>query len=198
MTTLNELSSSGFVALINRGLADAPWARRRLADHADATVEIVCAPMRLYFQIDESGVLSALPARPENDLSLEIDVARLGSEWIEGGLERAMHAVRVQGNAELADTLSFVARNADPDLEETLARMFGDVAAHRLGGALRHAWSEFESGLQGTAGNLGEYLSNDSGLLVARSELPSRRADISRLRDNLARLDKRIQRLTRR
>jgi len=106
-----------------------------------------------------------------------------------------MSAVRIDGNAEFADALGFVFRNLRWDVEEDLSRLVGDILARRtvLGAqSLRVGASRT---WQALGGNLAEYLTDERPLLVARDALDAHGDELSRLRDDLARLEKRAERL---
>ena len=53
------------------------------------------------------------------------------------GEEQLMRAVDVAGNARLASEVMFLLRHLRWDVEEEMAKVLGDVAAHRLAGLAR-------------------------------------------------------------
>lgn len=195
MSSLLSIPTRAPISLLNRLLKEAEWARDRLSPHCGSVVEIEAGLARLRFGIDTQGLLQQAPETAQRDLLLTANLEQLPTEWMQGGLERLSHAVRIEGNAELADTLGFVIRHLEWDAEEALSGIVGDVAAHRATALLRMANTTLRQSVQRTAENLGEYLTHDSEALVSAVELDTRREQLARLRDDLARLDKRIQRL---
>ena len=187
--------SSALLSLFNRLLDDAPWATRRLQEHAGATVGIDAAPLKLHFAIDAEGRVAPLDGDAPPELRIEIPLGELPSRLLDGGFERAAHAARIEGNAELADTLSFVLRNLDWDGEEALSHLVGDIAAHRLGGLFRAATEEGRRAVLRAGDNFNEYLVHDAALLPSRADHDAAQDALIRLRDDLARLEKRIQRI---
>ena len=106
-----------------------------------------------------------------------------------------MAKVRIEGNAEFADALGFVFRNLRWDLEEDLSRIIGDIAAHRIvstGVALGEAQKRFALGL---TGNAVEYLTEEQPVLVIRPMVQGLDEDMRKLRDAVARLEKRVDKL---
>ncbi len=81
------------------------------------------------------------------------------------------------------------------DIEEDLSRLFPDVVAHRLaeGGRAFAAWqSEAATRL---AGNLAEYLTEEQPLLARPADVEKLSREADALREDAARLEKRIERL---
>jgi len=103
--------------------------------------------------------------------------------------------VRIEGNAEFADALGFVFRHLRWDAEEDLARVFGDMVAHRVVEGGRQALDEGRRTLERAGGNLAEYLTEEALVLVPRTALPAFFHEVVELRDALGRLDRRIARI---
>lgn len=195
---MHRLPDQVFVNALNHLLASAPWARERLAPHAHAHVRIESGPLSVDFTLNEEGYAACLDTRqaePAPDVTLALAMERLPGLLAEGGLDKASTAVRLQGDASLAETLGFVFRHLRWDAEEDLSRLVGDIAAHRL---MRGARAVHQTGLrtlESLSGNLGEYLTEESRLLVPRDEASPLNKQLTDLRDALARLEKRIERL---
>lgn len=104
-------------------------------------------------------------------------------------------AARIEGAADLAETLAFVLRNLRWDVEDDLARCVGDIAARRLvqggravcAGASRTAWN--------LAQNLTEYFSAEKPLIVHRADMAALSRSIESLAADAARLERRLARL---
>jgi len=81
------------------------------------------------------------------------------------------------------------------DFEEELSKVFGDAAAHAVAGAVR----SFAAWQVDAARRLGEgfmeYTLEESRLLAPRAQFAAFGSEVARLRDALARLDKRVERL---
>jgi ubiquinone biosynthesis protein UbiJ len=108
-----------------------------------------------------------------------------------------LRAVEVSGNARLATEVMFLFRHLRWDAEEDAARVIGDVAAHRLAGMVRGAAAWHAEAARRIAGSLVEYATEEARLVVRRADLADLARDNARLRDGLARLEKRIERLGR-
>lgn len=190
--------SSLFLSATNHLLSQAGWARQRLQPHAGRTARLVLSPVaEIDFSVTNEGQLAEWSGEEAPEVSLRLAVADLPRLLVDG-LETAMRHVRIEGNAELAEALGFVFRHLRWDAEEDLARLFGDIAAHRLVEGGRKVVDEGRCTLERASGNVAEYLTEESTLLVPRKALPAFAEEVVALRDAVARLDKRVARLEKR
>ena len=190
--------SSLFLSATNHLLAQAGWARQRLQPHAGRTARLVLSPVaEIDFSVANDGQLAEWSGEEAPEVSLRLAVADLPRLLVDG-LETAMRHVRIELNAEFAEALGFVFRHLRWDAEEDLSRLFGDIAAHRLVEGGRKAIDEGRRGLERASGNVAEYLTEESTLLVPRRALPAFAEEVVALRDAVARLDKRVARLEKR
>ena len=190
--------SSLFLSATNHLLAQAGWARQRLQPHAGRTARLVLSPVaEIDFSVANDGQLAEWSGEEAPEVSLRLAVADLPQLLVDG-LETAMRHVRIEGNAEFAEALGFVFRHLRWDAEEDLSRLIGDIAAHRLVEGGRKVVDEGRRSLERASGNVAEYLTEESTLLVPRKALPAFAEEVVALRDAVARLDKRVARLERR
>jgi ubiquinone biosynthesis protein UbiJ len=181
-----------FCFLLNRLLAAEPWARERLAPFAGETVELRAPPLpALRLAIVAGGSLQAGEAVPGLSMTLkpEFLIALVRGE------EHALRAVEVEGNAGLAAEILVLARHLRWDAEEDLSRLLGDVAAHRLAETGRAFAAWHLDAAQRLAASLVDYATDEKQLLARRAELEALAESLARLRDAIARLDKRVERL---
>lgn len=110
--------------------------------------------------------------------------------------EAAWKEVEVAGDTDFAAAINHLARNLRWDVEEDLSRVFGDIAAHRMAetGRTFQRWGEQ------TAENLGrsfaEYWTEEQPLIASAREVEEFNRAVDALRDNVARLEKRLEYLT--
>ena len=163
-----------FCFLLNTLLDRERWARERLLPFAGQSAEL------------------RLPLWPPLRFCLAAD-GRLEP----GGPEpAAAFTLRgIEGASALADELRFLARHLRPDYEEEISRIFGDVAAERIGGALRALASWQRDTVLRLGDVLADYAIDERRALVRRGELDSLAAGIERLGEALDALEERIARL---
>lgn len=191
---MNALLPRPITRSINHVLRSAPLALERLRRHAGRTVAFHVGPATLAFTVQTTGeVVAALPAAAR-DLDVRISpflLPRLAMRE-----DAAFHEIDMQGDMELAQEISFLARHLTWDVEEDLSKVTGDIAAHRIVGAARGAarWGR-EAAVRGAQG-LAEYWTEEAPLIASRVKVEGFLRDVAELREAVDRLDKRIERLT--
>ena len=185
---------SPFAAALNRLLDAEPWARERLAPFAGEMLELRAPPLpSLRFTVAADGRLA--PAAAETIASLVITAGPGALAAAIQGEEQLLRAVEVSGNARLASEVMFLFRHLRWDAEEDMAKVFGDVAAHRLAGFARGVAAWHVDAARRVGEGLVEYATEEKHVLVSRGELDELAVNHARLRDGLERLEKRIDRL---
>lgn len=183
-----------FLSATNHLLARSEWARRRLMPHAGRTAHLDVAPLALDFSVANDGFLAEWhSAEMPPDVRLTLPAAELPGLLTDGSASLMRH-VRIEGSAEFADALGFVFRNLRWDVEEDLSRMVGDILAHRMVSTGKALATAQRQAVSNTAGNIAEYLTEQS-LLVRREALAAFSRELIELRDALGRTEKRIARL---
>lgn len=107
--------------------------------------------------------------------------------------ETAWQDVEITGDTDFAAAIHHIARNLRWDVEEDLSRVFGDIAAHRMAetGRALNRWGG--QALENTARALAEYWTEEQPLIAARYDLDDFNRSVDALRDDVARLEKRIE-----
>lgn len=181
------------LAAVNHLLGQAAWAREKLVPFAGHVARIELPPFEAAFLIAADGCLAAPSpeATPEVGISLPATAPLLALQ----GKATVMRAARIEGSAEFAEALGFVIRNLGWDSEEDLSRLFGDIAARRIVSGTRELAAWQRQAAQNFAENLAEYFTEEQPLIARRVAIAEFSAEIDRLRDDLSRLEKRVQRL---
>ena len=111
------------------------------------------------------------------------------------GEEQALRAVEVEGNARLAAEVLVLARHLRWDVEEDLSRIFGDVVRTVWQGSARAFAAWHVDAAQRLTGALADYATEEKQVLVRRADFEALSEPLARLRDAIARLEKRLERL---
>jgi len=189
------LTHPGIFAL-NHLLNAEAWARDKLKPYAGQCVEFRAAPLpALRLDILDSGLL----ANATQDAAPKL-VVTIGSGALPAmvrGEDALMREIGIEGNADLAGAVQYLFRHLRWDLEEDLSRVFGDALAHRMveGGRRFATWNS--EAAEKLAQNLAEYWIEEQPLLARPADVRQFLTDVDQLRDDLARLEKRIGALTR-
>jgi len=190
MTSLETPIAAG----LNRLLESERWARERLAPFAGDTVEFALPPLpALRLGIEPDGRLR--PATREVAASLLVRLRPDAAAAFLRGEDHFMRAIEVSGNAKLAAEVLVLVRHLRWDAEEDLARVIGDVAAHRLAGWASGFVAWQRDAIARLADSAMEYVLEERRMLVARGEFEAHVSEVARLRDALARLEQRLRRI---
>ncbi|MBC7803559.1 MAG: hypothetical protein H7Y16_06745 [Candidatus Parcubacteria bacterium] len=177
---------------LNRLLQAETWARARLAPFAEETLELRAPPLpTLRLTIASDGALAA--AAPSAEAALVVILRPDALAAAMKGEDHLLRSIDVAGNAKLAAEVMFLARHLRWDAEEALSKVVGDAVARRLAGLARDAIAWHAEAARRIAGSLVEYAVEEKQLLVRRADLETFAGAHARLRDDLERLEKRVQ-----
>lgn len=181
------------LAAVNHLLDQAEWAREKLRPFAGHAARVDMPPFDAAFLVATDGRLAAPVevAAPEVTISLPATTPLLALQ----GKDAVMRAARIEGSVEFAQALAFVIRNLRWDAEEDLAQLVGDIAAHRIVKTGRDLSAWQQQAAQNFATNLAEYFTEEQPLIARQDDIESFSAEVDRLRDDVARLEKRLDRL---
>lgn len=183
------------LGILNHLLDQTPGAHERLRAHAGQRACLALGSARLSFLIDGQGrfVESAEEGHAVT-IRLPADALLRLLHQREGVLREA----RIEGDAALAEVLGQVLKSLRWDVAEDISRVVGDVAAERIVGAARGTLARGNDLAARFATSGAEYLADEAGMLVRPSAAAPLAGDIDTLRDDVARLQKRIELLERR
>ncbi len=180
-------------AALNHLIQAESWAQERLRPYAGSHALIQAGPFDLHLQVDGDGLFVAGSGEhaPAVTISLPLDTPlRFMSDR-----KSVFQAARLSGSADFAETLAFVFRNLRWDIEADLARYVGDIPARRLEMARQSLFRQGQEGAARLCGNFAEYATEDGDWLAPRREIEAFGKAVDGLRDDLARLEKRLGRL---
>lgn len=183
------------LAALNHLILTQPWAQARLQPFTGRHGRIMAGPLRIGFVIALDGQLLATEAQ-RHDVTIELpDDAPL--RWLR---DRAalMGAAQVSGSADFAEALGFVFKHLRWDAEADLARLVGDLAAHRLTRLGRGLAQRTTTGVSRLGANLSEALVDEYDLLIAAADLQAHASAVAQLDEQCARIEARLQRMEQR
>lgn len=188
-------------SLLNRNIAGSSRARGLLARIAGRSLELrlSATPLRLRFLAGTDSVSLDMGGEAPADASIEgtpFTFARLAM----GNPMQTIRAggAQVTGDAEIAQGFQQLFEAAQPDFEEELSRLTGDVAAHHLASLARDAVDFGRRARATFMQNVAEYLTEESRDVPLRSEVEEFVSGVDGLREATDRLDARLAALERR
>jgi len=182
-----------FIPLLNHLLEREDWARQRLKPYSTQTVRIEGGPVKLTMTVDELGAFR--PGAPDEMAAVTITLPSDAPFRMLSDPSSIFGAARITGAASFAETLAFVFRNLRWDYEADLAVIIGDIPAHRLSRLLAEGVAWQRSAAMRLGLNAAEFATEESGLVTSARDLTRFGREVDQLRDDAARLEKRISRL---
>ncbi|SAL27547.1 sterol-binding protein [Caballeronia peredens] len=191
-----KTASGAFAAAVNHLLVREPWALERLKPYAARRVKLSCTPVAIALVVQPDGLFAATTeadaARFDVTIAVPLDAL---PAFVQGGQAAVMKHVRIEGDAEFATTLAKLAEHLRWDAEEDLARVIGDAPAHRLGVIARSVHEQAQRTGRNLLDTFTEFFLDEQPQLVRKSALDAFNAELSKTRDALARVEKRIERI---
>jgi ubiquinone biosynthesis protein UbiJ len=185
-------------SVLNRNVAESRRAQAlvRQLDGRVMSLTVEGTPLAFFFRAD--GGRLAITSRHDGttDASLSgtpIALLALAGPRAEGALRKG--GVRIEGDAEVAQKFRDLLEEAQPDFEEELARVLGDVAARRVANVARGLidWGRKAAG--SFSGSAVEYLQEEGRDVPTRVEVDEFLEGVDRLRDDTERMEARLARL---
>ena len=181
------------LAAINHLLAQEAWARESLALHAGKEACIDTGHLQLRMRVGRDGMVEAASSEQPVNVTIRVKLADL--PLIAQNRERAFSYVKIEGDAEFANTISQLSKGLRWDAEHDLERLVGPIGATRLVGGARSAVAGASATGRRLAENVAEFLLEERPVLVKPSMVDEFGAEVSRLRDDVERTAKRIAKL---
>jgi ubiquinone biosynthesis accessory factor UbiJ len=104
-------------------------------------------------------------------------------------------SIRIAGDAEVAQRFRELLQQAQPDFEEELSRVVGDVAAHQVANIARNFFDWGRKAADSFSTNVAEYLQEEGRDVPARVEVEEFLEAVDQLREATDRFDARLSRV---
>jgi ubiquinone biosynthesis protein UbiJ len=193
-----EAALRPIASLLNRNISESTPARELSAKLSGTVVAVRVRDTALaaYFVVQDDTLNVVASTSEEPDVVITgsiITLARMAGQSGEAAIRDG--SLDLTGDAETANQFQQLLSFAKPDVEEELSGIVGDVAAHRLGEIIRGV-GRWGRGARSTMGaNIREYLQEESRDAPSRYEVDKFTADVSALRDDVDRVEARLNRL---
>ncbi|MES2102377.1 MAG: SCP2 sterol-binding domain-containing protein [Pseudomonadota bacterium] len=184
-----------FAPFINHLLAPEPWAKGKLRLHAGKVAVIDAELFTLRLKVSADGMVEAAGADSPPDVKITLKVSDL--PLIAQNRERAFSYVKVDGDADFANTISQLSQTLRWEAEEDLSRLFGDITAVRMVATARNVVQTVKESHQKLQENLAEYFLEENPMLVRPAAVTALGSEVNKIRDDVERLSKRIEKLER-
>jgi ubiquinone biosynthesis protein UbiJ len=180
-------------APLNHLLRANSWARESLKPYSGKTVCVRCPPFSVSLRIIDSGEVTPAAAGATPDATLSVTPGLLLRMATQD--DTAWRDIAIDGDTALAGAVHHLWRHLRWDAEEDLSRLFGDITARRMAGSAQAMGQWAKMSGENLIRSLTEYWTEERPAVAAGNDLSRFAADVDLLRDDLARLEKRIERL---
>lgn len=181
-------------AALNHLLMQNGWALPRLAGFAGKTVRFDIAPFSFSYTISADGTLSGDDKVDNPDAHCVISPSLLPRLALHDELAHAQ--IQSEGDAALLTEIFFLSRNLRWDAAEDLSRVTGDIAAERIVQTVQDKQKQLLNSASSLAQSAAEYWTEERPLLAKPRQISSFMQQVDTLRDDLARLEQRVKRLS--
>jgi ubiquinone biosynthesis protein UbiJ len=179
---------------LNHLLEQNSWALARLARFCGKTVRFEIAPFSIAFTILPDGaVISASIDIPADALCV-VPPSLLPRLALHD--ELAYKDIESSGDTALLSEIFFLFRNLRWDAAEDLSKITGDILAERIVQTVDTKKQQMGASAVNFAQALAEYLTEENPLLAKPHQINAFMQQVDALRDDIARLEQRIARLS--
>ena len=193
MTMIFRSPVSFLPAAINHLLAQEVWARALLIPHAGKVAVFDTGLLAVRMRVAADGMVETADADATAAVTIRVRLSDL--PLIMQNRERAFSYVKIEGDADFANTISRLSQSLRWEAEDDLAKAVGDIAAQRIASGTRSAFGAARSLQQSVSENVAEYFLEENPMLMRPQAIAGFTNDVTRLRDDVARLAKRIEKL---
>lgn len=180
-------------AAINHLLAQEAWARAKLIPHAGKVAVLDGGGLSVRLKVASDGLLETPADGDSAAVTIRVNLPDL--PLIMQNRERAFSYVKIDGDADFANTISQLSQTLRWEVEDDLSKVVGDIAAARLVDGARSLLDNAKSLRRSATENVAEYLLEENPMLVRKQVVSDFTGDVTRMRDDVARLAKRIEKL---
>jgi len=180
-------------ATVNHLLAQEDWARSELKLHAGKVAVIDASPVALRLKVAPDGMVQAARADEAANVTIRLKLSDL--PLIAHNRERAFSYVQIEGDAEFANAISHLSQSLRWEAEHDLEKLFGPIAAVRMVQGAKAALVSAQTGQRKLAENVAEYFLEEKPLLIRPVLAEEFGAEVVKLRDDVERAAKRLEKL---
>jgi len=184
---------------LNHVFAQNSWAHARLAKFAATTVRFNIAPFSFAYLILSDGSLQATDLNSNDSKAgsdVELTIAPTLLPRLLSKDELAHAQIVSTGDAALLAEIFYLWRNLHWDAAQDLSFFTGDIAAERVVQTLQNSHVQVKDAALNFSQAAAEYWTEERPLLAKPNQIAAFAARVDTLRDDLARLAARVQRLT--
>ena len=185
-----SLSASALNHLLNQS----GWALQRLSRFAGKTARFHIAPFSFAYTIQDDGTVRMADESASAEVSCNISPSLLPRLALHD--EAAFSQIQSNGDAALLAEIFYLSRHLRWDAAEDISRVTGDIAAERLVHLAASGHQQIRDSALNLSQAFAEYWTEERPLVAKSVPVNSFVQQVDALRDDVARLEQRINRLS--
>lgn len=194
MITPSSILTYPLVGCLNQLADRSDQIKQRLQVHAGETICFRIHPFSdLYVAITQEGRFTAIENDTQTVVILDLPAGLLPR--IASGDRDAFRSVIVSGSPTLADTLIYMGKTFQTEIEESLSSIIGDILARRVASAGQKWIGWHLDGAYAISQTLSEFLGEKQPVITNRTQFHQLASETSSLQQQLSRLEVRVARL---
>ncbi|MCE2746242.1 MAG: SCP2 sterol-binding domain-containing protein [Burkholderiales bacterium] len=183
--------------VLNHLLDQQRSSKQKLQKEAGKVLVLGIAPIQLQLRVNDHGYFQI--SLPANGVAAPADTT-ISMQWADliGSVSNPNSMSRkaaIEGDMDFAQTVSTVINDLSWDPERDLARVVGDAQAVWVMNTLSALGTNARDVVQRFKNNLREYVVHEKEMAPTASEFDAFRNEVNQLRDELARLEKRLAKI---
>jgi len=186
--------AQAFITALNHLLVQNSWALPRLVPFAGKTVRFDISPISMSCTVSEDGMLRTAAASACADAYCVISPSLLPRLALHD--EQAYAEIVSGGDTAFLAEIFFLSRNLRWDAAEDLSRVTGDIAAERIMQTVLSTGAQIGNAVVNLSQAAAEYWTEERPLITKPEQISLFIRQVDTLRDDIARLEQRIKRLT--
>ena len=179
--------------LLEHLISQNQWARQALLPFAGKTVRVNLSPASASLTILEDGGLAMAGETTQSDATISLSPSLALRLLAKDSAAKTQ--IKIEGDTELATALAKVLQGMKWDYEEDLSRVFGDISATKISEFGKHVMDTAKKQSINLAEMLTEYWQEEQPLIAKKRHIEKFVQEVDRLRDDTARLEKRLAKL---
>jgi ubiquinone biosynthesis protein UbiJ len=187
------LPTSLIPAAINHLLSQESWAISKLVAHAGKIAVFDAGLIVVRLRVAGDGLVETAASEMPANVTIRAKFSEL--PLIAQNRERAFSYVKIEGDADFANTISQLSQSLRWEAEEDLSKWIGDIAAVRVVSGTKAIVGTIQSTHRKVTENIAEYFLEENPMLTRPQDVADFTRDVAKLRDDVERLTKRIDKL---
>lgn len=183
--------------VLNHLLDQQRSSKSKLQKESGKVLDLNILPVQLKLRVNDQGYFQA--SSSSNGVAAPADT-KISMQWADliGSVSNPNSMSRkaaIEGDMDFAQTVSTVINDLSWDPERDLARVVGDAQAVWVMNTLAALGTNARDVVQRFKSNLREYVVHEKSMTPTASEFDAFRGEVNQMRDELARLEKRLAKL---